>query len=555
MRSQSTDPLSDYSAASLQPDELFVPNAWREPLQGVLSALAERRPLTLLVAADGRGKSTFLKCLGPAASVMATPTEVFVVAGAPPADWLEGAAAAFDLAGVGDGRDDWMAALSRGLARYVDRGNHAVIAVDDAHLLSRSSMAELLTLANDWPSGGAPPSFLLAGTSDLAERIAAAAPRGEVRSLPRFSLAPWGSEDLGAFIRHRVARQSGNHERFSPEAIARVHELSAGEPATVSRMVARALQLAQRSGDASVVMRITIDYAATSLAGDLVDADDPADHRMSQFSFAGRSSTTTVSELAEGVGPQRLAGCPPLHTPGHGDDAEPADPASARSSADAPSSNRRLTKFGVAAAALAIVGVALWSQSRGPDGASDRTVLPAPTVSNQEASKDNGSVEAAGQASSTSSDPPGASVPLPAEEEPLAAPVAPSPPTPVATDDTPRPAQNVVSEETAALTERGDALMRLSDVSSARQFYLLAARRGDPVAYTAVASTYDPVFLQTSGVRGARGDATQAIDWYRQAMRRGDPLARSRLASLLTHLRASGEIDENEAQRLLDSPS
>lgn len=100
--------------------------------------------------------------------------------------------------------------------------------------------------------------------------------------------------------------------------------------------------------------------------------------------------------------------------------------------------------------------------------------------------------------------------------------------------------------------QRGDSLMLLSDVSTARQYYLLAVRRGDPAAYTAVAGTYDPVFLQSSGVRGSRGDARQAIAWYRQAMRHGEPWARSRLVSLLSHLRAIGEIDSDEEKRLLD---
>ncbi|QNT68841.1 SEL1-like repeat protein [Defluviicoccus vanus] len=110
-------------------------------------------------------------------------------------------------------------------------------------------------------------------------------------------------------------------------------------------------------------------------------------------------------------------------------------------------------------------------------------------------------------------------------------------------------------QDTAVLIGRGDALMLLSDVSAARQFYLLAARSGDPMALTAVAGTYDPLFLQETGVRGARGDARQAISWYRDAIRRGASLARTRLAALVAYMVATKEIGADEANQLLNSDS
>lgn len=506
-------------------------------MQGVLSGVAERRPIMLLVSADGRGKSTFLSCLGPAASVMAAPTEIVIVTGAPHADWLEGVAAAFDLSEPASGRDGLIEALGSCLATAADHGRQVVVAVDDAHRLPRVAMVEILALANGWPTATPPATFLLAGTSDLPERMTAATSARDVRGLQRFSLSPWGIDDLTAYIRHRLARQAGGHERFGPEAIARVHELSAGEPATVGQIVARALQVAHMLGEATVT-RSAVEHAVTSLAGDSEDSTPSIAQVRPLFPRASQPTAVELSGFAESAGPPASLG--PMRTPPF---------------VTGRSSRRRAPTYGLAALALilAIGGGWLWSQLQSPSGreaptSRDAMVQTPPLVMDQGVSEEHERA-ALGVPPAARSDL-GALSPAPAEQPPSSVDLSPPP------DVAAPPSASVqVGSDTADLMARGDALMQLSDVSAARQFYLLAARRGDPVAYTAVAGTYDPVYLQESGVRGARGDADQAIDWYRQAMRRNEPVARSRLSALLSHLRASGAIDDAKAKRLLEERS
>lgn len=74
--------------------------------------------------------------------------------------------------------------------------------------------------------------------------------------------------------------------------------------------------------------------------------------------------------------------------------------------------------------------------------------------------------------------------------------------------------------------ERGDEAMRLRDVIAARRFYEFAASAGVAGAATALARTYDPLYLQQLGIRGVKPDTEAALRWYKRASAEGDPAAR-----------------------------
>jgi TPR repeat protein len=79
----------------------------------------------------------------------------------------------------------------------------------------------------------------------------------------------------------------------------------------------------------------------------------------------------------------------------------------------------------------------------------------------------------------------------------------------------------------------GDEAIARGDVISARHFYELAASHGLAQAAAAVGRTYDPIFLQAKGARGALADAEAAKRWYQKAIDGGDVEARVRLHKLL----------------------
>jgi len=99
----------------------------------------------------------------------------------------------------------------------------------------------------------------------------------------------------------------------------------------------------------------------------------------------------------------------------------------------------------------------------------------------------------------------------------------------------PSPAPNrlqLADAEIAALTERGDAYLRLGDLASARPFYERAATAGDANAALLLGQTYDPAMLARVGLRAGRGDVDKAAEWYRRARQLGAVEADRLLANL-----------------------
>jgi hypothetical protein len=68
---------------------------------------------------------------------------------------------------------------------------------------------------------------------------------------------------------------------------------------------------------------------------------------------------------------------------------------------------------------------------------------------------------------------------------------------------------------------RGDELMRLGDVASARRFYEIAADAAISGAAWSLARSYDPSFLHRIGAVGVQGDAAKAAHWYQRAAELG----------------------------------
>ena len=64
---------------------------------------------------------------------------------------------------------------------------------------------------------------------------------------------------------------------------------------------------------------------------------------------------------------------------------------------------------------------------------------------------------------------------------------------------------------------RGDGLLSIGDVTSARLFYERAVDGGAGLAAVRLGETYDPLFLDRVHLRGVRADPDAALSWYRRA--------------------------------------
>src|SRR6185312_11757215 len=92
--------------------------------------------------------------------------------------------------------------------------------------------------------------------------------------------------------------------------------------------------------------------------------------------------------------------------------------------------------------------------------------------------------------------------------------------------------------------------MRQRDVIAARRFYEFAASAGVAGAASALARTYDPLYLQQLGIRGVKPDTEVALRWYKRASTEGDPAARRADSAKLTAARRLAMV----APRAVASP-
>ena len=97
--------------------------------------------------------------------------------------------------------------------------------------------------------------------------------------------------------------------------------------------------------------------------------------------------------------------------------------------------------------------------------------------------------------------------------------------------DLPKPPSLPSSVQHTLLT-RGDAMLRLGDVSAARMLYQRAADSGVGVAALKLAETYDPTYIAARDLRGIKPDPVAAEAWYRRAQALGETEAIERLRSL-----------------------
>ncbi len=82
--------------------------------------------------------------------------------------------------------------------------------------------------------------------------------------------------------------------------------------------------------------------------------------------------------------------------------------------------------------------------------------------------------------------------------------------------------QSLSPEQEDSLLGKGDELLKLGDVASARLIFEHAARRGSTRAMMKLGKTYDPEHLSKLGVQGVQADITQATAWYERASRKAD---------------------------------
>jgi general secretion pathway protein A len=122
------------------------------------------------------------------------------------------------------------------LNKNSENGQHAVIVIDEAHLLEDCGVLETLRLLLNFEFEGSPASTLvLVGQMSLVSavgRLSSLEERIAVKSLVRSFTA----DETGDYVRHRLRVEGATRDIFTPDAIEALHYLGRGTARQINRL-------------------------------------------------------------------------------------------------------------------------------------------------------------------------------------------------------------------------------------------------------------------------------------------------------------------------------
>jgi general secretion pathway protein A len=137
--------------------------------------------------------------------------------------------------------DDSLRRIEACLAERAQSGGHAVIVIDEAHLLRESRALETIRLLLNFEHDAQPlATFILVGQTSLALDLARI-PQLDERLTVKCLLTRLTHEETHCYIQHRLAAAGSLRPIFDDQAIAAIFELSHGVPRRINRLADLAL--------------------------------------------------------------------------------------------------------------------------------------------------------------------------------------------------------------------------------------------------------------------------------------------------------------------------
>jgi len=131
--------------------------------------------------------------------------------------------------------------IERSLAANAERGGHAVVILDEAHLLEDRRVLEALRLLLNYGIGGRPALTLLlvgqAGILPILDRV----PQLQERMALRCLVRPLSDAETGRYVDHRLRLAGATRPLFQPQALAMLYRLTHGIPRQINRLADLAL--------------------------------------------------------------------------------------------------------------------------------------------------------------------------------------------------------------------------------------------------------------------------------------------------------------------------
>ncbi|MBW2420254.1 MAG: AAA family ATPase [Deltaproteobacteria bacterium] len=276
----------------------FESASHREPERRVERGLRQNKGLTVVTGEGGSGKTLLSRRIFESLEEEIFEATLMVM--------LPGATDAHDVLsrfarqmGVEEPAAERAALLAQVYERFAmvrEEGRHAVLILDDAHLLSSDALAEIGGLLNLEYEDRRLLSLLLLGLPELDVALSQDACLGQ-RVDVRVKIAPLTLEDTAAYLRHRIAFVGGQAEILADDAVSSLFKYGRGRPRLLNTLADNALFEAYLGGrsqlSASDVERAANDLGVgldpgTTYGGPVLPAaDSPLDGPADDFGLSG----------------------------------------------------------------------------------------------------------------------------------------------------------------------------------------------------------------------------------------------------------------------------
>jgi type II secretory pathway predicted ATPase ExeA len=204
-------------------------------------AVENRRGGALLAGGSGSGKTLLVGWLRKQLAENHTPFVHVVFPQMSPAELLTYIADEVGAPPTHGGLDQTVRRLQQFLIGNTSQGRHAVIAVDEAHLLAEAGNLETLRLLTNFDNGSQPTlTLLLVGQTSLMPALDRM-PALEERLGVKCVLRPFTSDETASYVTHRLSAAGASGEIFTPDALTRLHQLARGNPRRINRLCDLAL--------------------------------------------------------------------------------------------------------------------------------------------------------------------------------------------------------------------------------------------------------------------------------------------------------------------------
>jgi type II secretory pathway predicted ATPase ExeA len=205
--------------------------------------LENRRGAAVIAGESGLGKTLLVQKLLSELDKELTPRIHLVFPQMPPnqlltylADQLTG-----QYSPLTENVDQSVRRIEKRLRANAEAGQHAIIAIDEAHLLANQQSLEAIRLLMNFEQDGQPlATFLLAGQTGLVlsvQRLAALDERIAVTCI----LTRLSASETGLYIQHRLTTAGAKRTIFESSAIDAIHQLTSGIPRRINRLCDLAL--------------------------------------------------------------------------------------------------------------------------------------------------------------------------------------------------------------------------------------------------------------------------------------------------------------------------